>query len=133
MPLWYDNWFVPQGYAFVAMDSAGLGQSGGCADNLGLSSRDGAVAALDYLSGQTPGVALGEEVTADWSNGSGAMVGTSADALHALLAATTGHAALKAVIPISSLTSSHSRTSMSPSTVLPCPQTPSSRAYRKSN
>ncbi|MGD8150729.1 CocE/NonD family hydrolase [Ornithinimicrobium sp. Y1694] len=92
-PLWYDNWFVPQGYAYAIMDSSGSGDSDGCWDNYGLSSQASAVAALDYFAG------------ADWSNGSVAMVGKSADALHALMAAATGHEALDAVVAIGGLTS----------------------------
>lgn len=106
IPLWYDNWFVPQGYAFVAMDTAGTGQSSGCFDNLGRSSQAGAVAALDFLSGTAEGRdAAGDPVSATWSSGSVAMVGKSADAHHALLAATTGHEALDAVVSIGTVTS----------------------------
>ena len=31
-PLFYDNYFVPRGYAFVAVDLAGTARSTGCAD-----------------------------------------------------------------------------------------------------
>lgn len=106
LPVWYDNWFVPQGYAFVAMDTAGLGQSGGCFDNLGIPSQAGAVAALDFFAGNAAGEdADGAEVTADWSSGSVAMVGKSADAHHALLAGITGHDALDAIVSVGTVTS----------------------------
>lgn len=106
MPLWYDNWFVPKGYAVATMDSAGLGQSGGCFDNSSLASLAGTVAALDFFSGAGEGRDDADQaVTAEWSSGAVAMIGKSADSHHALMAATTGHDALHAVISIGTVTS----------------------------
>lgn len=102
MPLFYDNYFVPRGYAFVAVDQPGTGRSTGCSDLWGPVIRDSAVQVLDYLAGRrTATNDAGQQVRATWSNGSVGMIGKSADGADAVAAAATGHPALKTVVAIS--------------------------------
>lgn len=79
-PLYYDNYFVPRGYAFVAVDMAGTARSTGCTDEGGLSDIESVKAVVEWLNGE--GVAYdaaGKAVNADWSNGKTGMIGKSYD------------------------------------------------------
>lgn len=107
LPLFYDNWFVPRGYAVVALDVPETGTPGdGCFDDLGPVSTSVATAALDWPSGTGPATdAAGAPVTANWSSGRVAMIGKSADGGLAVAAAATDHPALEAVVPIAAPTS----------------------------
>ena len=110
MPLFYDNWFVPRGYAVVALDAPEYGDAGGCDDNFGPASTASTMAALDWLSGAGPAVNRGgHEQLATWSDGNVAMIGKSADGALAIDAAATGHPALKAIVPIEGVTSLQDR------------------------
>ena len=72
MPLFYDNYFVPRGYAFVALDLAGTDRSDGCEDVGGRFEVQSAKAVdrlaqrprqrLRTRTGGTPG-------SASWTNG----------------------------------------------------------------
>lgn len=110
LPLFYDNWFVPRGYAVVALDTPGQGGSGGCDDNFGPATVASTVAALDWLDGSAAATGTsGESVAATWSSGNVGMIGKSADGSMAVSAAATGHRALKAVVPIAGVTASLDR------------------------
>ena len=52
MPLFYDNYFVPRGYAFVGVDLAGTNRSDGCVDVGGRSDIQSAKAVVDWLNGR---------------------------------------------------------------------------------
>lgn len=52
MPLSYDNYFVPRGYAFVGVDLAGTNRSDGCVDVGGRSDIQSAKAVVDWLNGR---------------------------------------------------------------------------------
>ena len=106
-PLFYDNYFVPRGYAFVAVDLAGTNRSTGCGDVGGNAEVLGAKAAVDWLNGRatatyadgTPAVATA------WTNGKVGMIGKSWDGTIANGVAATGVAGLKTIVPISAISS----------------------------
>ena len=80
-PLYYDNFFVPRGYAVALVDMAGSRASTGCLDVGGPSEIDGTAAVVEWLAGEGYAVdgTTGVKVTADWSNGKVAMIGKSWD------------------------------------------------------
>jgi len=106
-PLFYDNYFVPRGYAFVAADLAGTNRSTGCEDVGGREEVLSAKAVIDWLNGRakatyadgTPAVATG------WTDGKVGMIGKSWDGSVANGVAATGVAGLKTIVPISSISS----------------------------
>lgn len=99
LPLYYDNYFVPRGYAVAAMDNPGTGRSSGCMDVLGPSDVDAAVAAVEYLAGTRDGLdPQGQWVRADWSNGRVGMAGKSYDGSVATAVAQRGTPELAAVV-----------------------------------
>ena len=106
-PLFYDNYFVPRGYAFVAVDLAGTNRSTGCEDVGGREEVLSAKAVIDWLNGRakatyadgTPAVAT------SWTNGKVGMIGKSWDGSVANGVAATGVAGLKTIVPISSISS----------------------------
>src|SRR3954471_1833227 len=77
-PLFYDNYFVPRGYAFIAAEALGTGFSTGCPLHGGPGDIAGFKAVIDWLMGRTPGYDKdGNAVRADWDNGKNAMIGKS--------------------------------------------------------
>lgn len=105
-PLYYDNYFVPRGYAFVAVDMAGTARSTGCTDEGGRSDIESVKAVVEWLNGT--GVAYdaaGAVVDADWSNGKTGMIGKSYDGTLANGVAATGVDGLKTIVPISAISS----------------------------
>lgn len=106
-PLYYDNYFVPRGYAFVAVDLLGTNRSTGCEDVGGREEVLGAKAVIDWLNGRakafhadgTPAVAT------TWTNGKVGMIGKSWDGSVANGVAATGVDGLKTIVPISSISS----------------------------
>src|SRR6476646_2577923 len=53
-PLFYDNFFVPRGYAFIAADALGTAFSTGCPLHGGPGDVAGCKAVLDWRRGRTP-------------------------------------------------------------------------------
>src|SRR6478735_599405 len=105
-PLYYDNYFVPRGYAFVAVDMAGTARSTGCTDEGGRSDIESAKAVVEWLNGKgTAHDATGSPVQAAWSNGSTGMIGKSYDGTLANGVAATGVDGLKTIVPISAISS----------------------------
>ncbi|MEU8819143.1 Xaa-Pro dipeptidyl-peptidase [Actinoplanes sp. NPDC048796] len=106
-PLYYDNYFVPRGYAFVAADLAGTGRSTGCMDVGGREEVLSGKAVVDWLNGRaeatyadgTPAVATG------WTNGRTGMIGKSWDGSVANGVAATGVEGLETIVPISAISS----------------------------
>lgn len=108
MPLYYDNYFVPRGYAVVGVDLAGTNRSDGCVDVGGRSDIQSAKAAVDWLSGRAAGYttrAGGERAKASWSNGRTGMIGKSYDATVANGVAATGVEGLRTIVPIGGISS----------------------------
>ncbi|GAA2236866.1 Xaa-Pro dipeptidyl-peptidase [Promicromonospora sukumoe] len=106
-PLYYDNWFVPRGYAYVAVDMAGTGWSTGCTDHGGPSDVLSVKAVVDWLNGRATAVDpdTGEPVVADWSTGKTGMIGKSYDGTLANGVAATGVEGLETIVPIGAISS----------------------------
>ncbi|WP_235447748.1 Xaa-Pro dipeptidyl-peptidase [Streptomyces sioyaensis] len=107
-PLFYDNYFVPRGYATVLVDLAGTNRSDGCVDVGGRSDIRSARAVVDWLGGRARAYTArtgGRPVTAGWSNGSTGMIGKSWDATIANGVAATGVRGLKTIVPIAGISS----------------------------
>jgi X-Pro dipeptidyl-peptidase len=108
MPLFYDNYFVPRGYAFVGVDLAGTNRSDGCVDVGGRSDIQSAKAVIDWLNGRAKAYTTRTGTTpakATWTNGSTGMIGKSWDGTIANGVAATGVEGLKTVVPISAISS----------------------------
>ncbi|MFJ4578032.1 Xaa-Pro dipeptidyl-peptidase [Streptomyces echinatus] len=108
MPLFYDNYFVPRGYAFVGVDLAGTNRSDGCVDVGGRSDILSAKAVIDWLNGRARAYSSrtgGTPVKAGWTNGRTGMIGKSWDGTIAGGVAATGVRGLKTIVPISAISS----------------------------
>ncbi len=108
MPLYYDNYFVPRGYAFVGVDLAGTNRSDGCADVGGRSDIQSAKAVIEWLNGRAKGYTSRTGSTpakATWTNGRTGMIGKSWDGTIANGVAATGVKGLKTIVPISAISS----------------------------
>lgn len=107
-PLFYDNYFVPRGYAAVLVDLAGTNRSDGCVDVGGHSDIQSAKAVVDWLNGRAKGYSArsgGQAVKATWTNGDVGMIGKSWDGTIANGVAATGVRGLKTIVPISAISS----------------------------
>ncbi|MFF4716167.1 Xaa-Pro dipeptidyl-peptidase [Streptomyces eurythermus] len=108
MPLFYDNFFVPRGYAFVGVDLAGTNRSDGCVDIGGPSDIGSAKAVIDWLNGRAEAYTSrtgGTPVRAGWTNGRTGMIGKSWDGTIANGVAATGVKGLRTIVPISAISS----------------------------
>jgi X-Pro dipeptidyl-peptidase len=107
-PLFYDNYFVPRGYAYVLGQMLGTGYTTeGCPNHGGPEDIAGETSIVDWLNGRTtaykaPDVAS-QQVVADWHNGSSAMIGKSYDGTLANGVAATGVDGLKTIVPVSAI------------------------------
>ncbi|MEU4508772.1 Xaa-Pro dipeptidyl-peptidase [Nonomuraea wenchangensis] len=105
-PLFYDNYFVPRGYAVLNVDMLGTTRSDGCPDVGGRADVLGGKAVIDWLNGRAKATkADGSPAVADWTTGSAAMIGKSYDGTLANAVAATGVAGLKTIVPISAISS----------------------------
>ena len=105
-PLFYDNYFVPRGYAVILAHSIGTAFSTGCPLHGGPGDVAGFKAVIDWTEGRVPGYtsSTGETpVLADWSNGKNAMIGKSYDGTFANGVASTGVDGLTTIVPISAI------------------------------
>ncbi len=114
-PLFYDNYFVPRGYAFIAAHSLGTAFSTGCVWHGGPTDIAGFKAVVDWLNGRVPGYTTVDGNTpsaANWHNGSSSMIGKSYDGTFANGVAATGVEGLKTIVPISAISAwyNYSRT-----------------------
>ncbi|MER5214546.1 Xaa-Pro dipeptidyl-peptidase [Streptomyces sp. NPDC002838] len=106
MPLFYDNYFVPRGYAFVGVDLAGTNRSDGCVDVGGRSDIQSAKAVVDWLNGRGKAYTTRTGTTrakAGWTNGKTGMIGKSWDGTIANGVAATGVEGLETIVPISAI------------------------------
>ncbi|MGK5739979.1 Xaa-Pro dipeptidyl-peptidase [Micromonospora sp. URMC 103] len=105
-PLFYDNYFVPRGYAVILLDMIGTNNSTGCPVTGGRADNISAPTAIDWLNGRRSGRnAAGQRVVADWHNGKTGMIGKSYDGTLANAAAATGVKGLTTIVPISAISS----------------------------
>ncbi|WP_233289216.1 Xaa-Pro dipeptidyl-peptidase [Kitasatospora sp. MBT63] len=107
-PLFYDNYFVPRGYAVVLVDLAGTNRSDGCVDVGGPSDITSAKAVVDWLNGRAAGYTSRTgtgTAKAGWTDGSVGMIGKSWDGTIANGVAATGVPGLRTVVPISAISS----------------------------
>ena len=109
-PLYYDNYFVPRGYAVIHQDMPGTRNSEGCMVLGGNGELAAAKATLRWLRGKGKAYRLdettglpGEEVEANWSNGKAGMIGKSYDGTIANATASMGLRGLKTIVPISAI------------------------------
>jgi len=103
-PLFYDNYFVPRGYAVVLQDMRGTRNSEGCMVLGDQEELIDAQATIDWLNGKGKAfTADGQEVEADWSSGKVGMIGKSYDGTIANGAASTGVAGLETIVPIAAI------------------------------
>jgi X-Pro dipeptidyl-peptidase len=97
-PLFYDNYFVPRGYAVVLADVGGTNRSSGCFDDVGSGN-----AVVNWLNGRAKAFDApegGHAVTADWATGDVGAIGKSQDGATAIGMAASGIAGLKTIVPI---------------------------------
>jgi X-Pro dipeptidyl-peptidase len=107
-PLFYDNYFVPRGYAVAYLDTVGTNNSTGCPTVGGVEDIVGIARVVDWLNGRATGYDAqwgGNQVAADWSTGNVGMWGKSYDGTHANGAAATGVEGLRTIVPISAISS----------------------------
>ncbi|GAB3444440.1 Xaa-Pro dipeptidyl-peptidase [Actinophytocola sediminis] len=107
-PLFYDNYFVPRGYAVALVDFSGSSRSTGCMDTGGRSEVASGKAVIDWLNGRATGYSAasgGSVVTAEWSTGAAAMIGKSWDGSVTQGVAATGVDGLRTIVPISAISS----------------------------
>ena len=105
-PLFYDNFFVPRGYAVLLAHADGTGFSTGCPLHGGPGDVTGFKAVIDWLMGRATAytsVDGSTTVTADWNNGKNAMIGKSYDGTFANGVASTGVDGLTTIVPISAI------------------------------
>jgi X-Pro dipeptidyl-peptidase len=105
-PLFYDNYFVPRGYAMMYLHMVGTGFSTGCPTTGGTPDNRSAVMAIDWLQGRrTAHDNDGNVVTASWHTGEAGMIGKSYDGTLANAAAAIGVEGLTTIVPISAISS----------------------------
>ncbi|MFZ3566947.1 Xaa-Pro dipeptidyl-peptidase [Streptomyces sp. BH097] len=108
MPLFYDNYFVPRGYAFVGVDLLGTNRSDGCVDVGGAYDIGSAKAVVDWLNGRAKGYTTrtgSKKAAANWTNGRTGMIGKSYDGTVANGVAATGVEGLETIVPIGGISS----------------------------
>lgn len=104
LPLFYDNYFVPRGYAVVLQDMRGTRNSEGCMVLGGHEELIDAQATIDWLNGRGKAfTADGRAVEADWTTGKVGMIGKSYDGTIANGAASTGVRGLATIVPIAAI------------------------------
>ncbi|WP_420794700.1 Xaa-Pro dipeptidyl-peptidase [Virgibacillus halodenitrificans] len=105
-PLFYDNYFVPRGYAVVQVDMVGTNNSDGCPTTGGFEEIESIKVVIEWLNGK--GKAWdenGDEIAADWSTGKVGMIGKSYDGTLANGVAATGVEGLETIVPIGAISS----------------------------
>lgn len=105
-PLFYDNYFVPRGYAVVQVDMVGTNNSDSCPTTGGYEETESAKTVIEWLNGNgTAWNEDGEEIEADWTTGKTGMIGKSYDGTIANGVAATGVEGLETIVPIGAISS----------------------------
>ncbi|MEU7988825.1 Xaa-Pro dipeptidyl-peptidase [Streptosporangium canum] len=103
---YYDNYFVPRGYAVALVENLGSGRATGCPTTGLANETAGPKAAIDWLNGRARGFdASGNEIRADWSTGNVGMTGVSYNGTLSYAVAATGVKGLKTIVPIAAISS----------------------------
>ncbi|MFB9622284.1 Xaa-Pro dipeptidyl-peptidase [Nonomuraea helvata] len=103
---YYDNYFLPRGYAVALVENLGSGRATGCPTSGDRNETAGPKAAIDWLNGRAKGFdADGNPVEATWSTGKVGMIGVSYNGTLPNAVATTGVEGLKTIVPIASISS----------------------------
>jgi X-Pro dipeptidyl-peptidase len=103
-PGWWDEYFVPRGYAIVQVEMQGTSRSEGCPAIGGSEDTISIKAAVDWLNGRAPGFQLdGTPATAYWSTGAVGMQGVSYVGTLPNAVAVEGVPGLKTVVPIAAI------------------------------
>ncbi|WP_394836839.1 Xaa-Pro dipeptidyl-peptidase [Pendulispora rubella] len=103
---WYDEFFVPRGYAVVEVEMQGTARSKGCPTTGGKEDTASIKASIDWLNGRVKGYhADGTEAVASWSTGSVGMLGVSYNGTLPIAVASTGVEGLKTIVPIAAISS----------------------------
>jgi X-Pro dipeptidyl-peptidase len=111
-PLWYDNYFVPRGYAYILGQANGTGYSEhGCTLLGGPGDIAGEKSIVDWLNGRVAGFSAADvssaPKTAGWHDGSSAMIGQGFDGGLVNGVAATGVEGLKTAVPINGVSNWH--------------------------
>ena len=105
-PLYYDNYFVPRGYAVVLPEMVGTNQSDGCPTTGGYEEIESIKVVVDWLNGTAKAWDKNnQKVSAKWSTGDVGMIGKSYDGTLANGVAATGVEGLKTIVPIGAISS----------------------------
>lgn len=105
-PGWWDEYFVPRGYAIVQVEMQGTGRSFGCPTTGGVEDTISIKAAVDWLNGRAPGYHYdGSAALAYWSTGNVGMQGVSYVGTLPNAVATQGVPGLRTVVPIAAISS----------------------------
>lgn len=103
-PLFYDNYFVPRGYAVVLPEMVGTNQSDGCPTTGGFEEIESIRVVIDWLNGRAKAWdKSNQEIQADWTTGDVGMIGKSYDGTLANGVAATGVEGLKTIVPIGAI------------------------------
>ncbi|GAA3586421.1 Xaa-Pro dipeptidyl-peptidase [Nonomuraea rosea] len=107
-PMFYDNYFVPRGYAFVSVDMIGTRLSEGCPTSYGAADVLGGKAVVDWLNGRATAYDdQGDPVKATWTTGRTAMIGHSYEGALGAGVAGTGVQGLETIVNIAGYTSGY--------------------------
>lgn len=105
-PLFYDNYFVPRGYAVALPEMVGTNNSDGCPTTGGYEEIESIRAVIDWMNGRAKAWDKNnQEVEADWTTGNVGMIGKSYDGTLANGVAATGVEGLKTIVPIGAISS----------------------------
>jgi X-Pro dipeptidyl-peptidase len=103
---WYDEFFVPRGYAVVEVEMQGTSRSEGCPTTGGKQDTQSIQAAIDWLNGRTTArYADGRAAVASWSTGAVGMLGVSYNGTLPNAVAAAGIDGLKTIVPIAAISS----------------------------
>lgn len=105
-PGWWDEYFVPRGYAIVQVEMQGTSRSFGCPTTGGPEDTTSIKAVVDWLNGRAPAYHPdGTEAVASWSTGDVGMQGVSYVGTLPNAVATQGVEGLRTVVPIAAISS----------------------------
>ena len=112
-PFFYDNYFVPRGYAFAMPDTSGTALSDGFCDIGGRRDIASANAVVDWVNGRAKAYWSRDDRSesnlayADWCTGAVGAIGKSYDGSLANGMAATGIDGLRTIVPISAISSQY--------------------------